>query len=221
MRAALLVVAALTLAGCASHEKSPPPLPVGTVVNAADPNVWEIGPIIDGNVVSVGMPLHPTATADGWALDIPIVGTGSAHYITMASAPLAGKTKITMTFRVEGANIVPKDEPQASGMLTLYFEQAGLCWTIQCESMRWYATFPGGNVVGLKPGAYTLTAPLEAEWTAVMTSKRSTNPFGFLQATAQTGRVGFVLGGGSIAVGHGVSASGPGGRIVVTSYKVE
>src|ERR1700752_724506 len=34
---------------------------------AAFPMGWEIGPVIDGKNYSVGVPLHPTQTPDGWA----------------------------------------------------------------------------------------------------------------------------------------------------------
>jgi hypothetical protein len=153
-----------------------------------------------------------------WTVDIP--QDGSAHYVTMPSGPLAGKTRLVMRFRVEladGAQIVPASDPASPSMLTLYIERAGLQWTAAYEDWRWYAAF--SRLSPIVAGEHTVTASLDGPWSAAAVSTRDNNPDAFLATLQDTGRIGFVLGGGTGA-GHGVRATGP-ARIVITSYTVE
>lgn len=224
MRATVLLVA-LALAAC-SHSGgggyTPPPPEVQSSVplGSMDPNAWEIGPIINGENISVNMPLHPAPHPQGWVLNLPLP-PGSAHYITMPTGgPLTGKKAVTLRFRVEtegGAKIVPRDLPELTGMLTLYFERAGLCWTSACETARWYSV--NGRVRPLVAGEYVLRAGFDEPWTGVLTTISTDNPNAFAETLRFAGRIGFVLGGGN-GVGHGVHATGP-ARIVVTGFTVE
>lgn len=187
--------------------------------HAAHPaDLWEIGPVVRGENYSVGMPASPAPHPEGWVIELP-QAPGSAHYITRATGPLAGMTQITLTYRVEadaGAQIVARKAPGSTGILTPYFQRAGDCWTEKCEAYRWYAGF---ETLKLEPGTYTATAPLDANWRAVLSSTRENNPAGFAAALAETARVGFVLGGGT-GLGHGVHATGP-ARIVVIRFEIE
>lgn len=198
---------------------------VYSALDPMDPTNWEIGPVIGGTSLSDGMPLHPHADPEGWAIDLPnpVRAAGSVHYVTMPTGSLAGRTKITMHYRVEaapGVAIVPRNFPDAPSILSLYFQRDGDNWTAMgpYEAYRWYATFssqmpvaPGGDQV--------IEARFDQKWTAVLTSSRDSNPTAFDAALANAGRIGFVLGGGD-GYGHGVYATGP-ARLVVTSFKVE
>jgi hypothetical protein len=160
----------------------------------------------------------PSPHPDGWALDLP--QDGSAHYVTMPSAPLAGKTRLVMRFRVEladGAKIVPTSDPASPSMLTLYIERNGLQWTQAYEAWRWYAAF--SRLSPIVAGEHVITAPLDGPWSAAAVSTRAINPAAFDATLQDTGRIGFTLGGGTGAA-HGVYATGP-ARIVVTSFTVE
>lgn len=222
MKYAAMILAALLTAcggGCGGGGSSSHVPVAAEVPLHMDADVWEVGP----SNYPGGNPSHgataPVQHAEGWQLTIP--QHASVHYVTRVTAPLAGKQRITMRFRVElekDAEIVPVDAQHLTGMLTLYFEQEFLCWTEQCEAQRWYAPAEG-RVRPLDAGEYVLQVPLDAEWTGASTSTRSNNPTAYAESLARTGRIGFVLGGGN-GVGHGVTATGP-ARIVVMQYAVE
>lgn len=167
----------------------------------------------------------PRQDGPHWVIDLPYPtnAAGSLHYVTMPTGPLAGKSKITLHYRIEadpGVQILPRLFPASPSILTLYFQRRGDDWTARgaYETYRWYASFasrmpvaPGGDQV--------IEARLDQNWTAILTSSRASNPAGFQGALDDTARVGFVLGGGD-GLGHGVYATGP-ARIVVTSFSVE
>lgn len=197
----------------------------GRVLDAAraiSPSEWTVGPIIRGRNRSTGVALHPTpARGGGFVVEIPRA-PGSAHYVTFPHGSLEGKNRIVMRYRIEaapGVQIVPATAPQGPAMMTLYFQRAGDTWTgrRQFETYRWYATFATRSP--LRPGTGTIVAPLQANWTAVMTSSARTHPGAFADAVAEADEVGFVLGGGS-GFGHGVYATGP-ARLIVTEFRVE
>ena len=197
--------------------------------DSMDPDNWEIGPVVRGENYSSGVPLHPVShpagKSSGWVIDLPgpTQQAGSVHYVTMPSGTIAGKTKMTMRYRIEagpGVQILPRDFPHHPSMLTLYFQRAGDNWSAQgsFEAYRWYAAF--SRHVPIQPGGeYTIEARLDGNWKAILSSTRLNNPPAFEQALREADRVGFVLGGGDGA-GHGVYATGP-ARLVVTSFQVE
>jgi hypothetical protein len=210
---------------------TPPPVPLPTPTPstpAPPPNAssdqtmtaqnWEIGPVINGRNYSVGMPLNPVQTPDGWAFDFPL-SPGSAHYVTFPFGSLAGKTRIVMHYRIEadpGVQIVPVccSTSPAIGP-TLYFQQQGDDWNT--DGMRWWATFDTKSP--MVSGDYEVTIPLDGAWTSVMTMTAQSNPQQFITAKSNAGRVGFTLGGGD-GFGHGVYATGR-ARLVVTEFNVE
>ena len=183
---------------------------------------WEIGPIIRGRNYSVGMPLHPAErSGGGFTIELPR-SPGSVHYVTFRHGPLTGKRRIVMRYRVEaarGVRIAPPSAPDGEGIVTLYFQRGGDRWSGRgpFEAYRWYATF--ASVRSIRPGDYTIVAPLNGNWTAVETSSARSAPGDFAEAIANADRVGFVLGGGD-GYGHGVFATGP-ARIMVTEFRVE
>jgi hypothetical protein len=193
--------------------------------NIMDPAAWEIGPIMpDGENYSVGVPLHPLSHPEGWCIDIPhpTAEAGHVHYVTVPTNSLAGKTRITLRCRLEmaeGVKLCPVHSPDAPSLLTLYLQRKDDDWSAQgkYEAYRWYASF--GTQSNLHAGEYVLEARFDANWTAILTSSRASNPAAFDSALVDAGRVGFVLGGGD-GLGHGVFATGP-ARLVVTEFRVE
>ncbi len=216
-------------ASCVAVEPGALPAAVRTAPAAApairrhmDPRAWVIGPVVRGRNHSVGMPLHPSPSpGGGWHIDVPRA-PGSVHYVTFRHGSLAGKSRIVMRYRVEaapGVRIAPSTSPQSPSILTLYFQRGGDDWSARgrYETYRWYATF--ASHMPIEPGEHEIAAPLNGNWTAVMTSSARSNPAAFREALAGADQVGFVLGGGD-GYGHGVFATGR-ARLTVTDFRVE
>lgn len=186
------------------------------------PAAWTIGPVIAGRNYSVGMPLHPSPGPRGSiVIDIPPPGR-SVHQVTFRHGPLTGKRRIVMRYRVEaapGARILPRTNPGADSMITLFFQRRGDNWSARgpFEAYRWYATFSTQSP--LVTGERVLVAPLSGKWSGVERSNAHSNPAAFAAALAEADQVGFVLGGGD-GYGKGVFATGP-ARLVVTDFRVE
>ena len=158
----------------------------------------------------------------GWAIDIPLVGEGSVHYVTMPTGPLTGKTKVTLVCKLEmadGVKLCPVKSPDAPSLLTPYFQRKGDDWSGvgKHETDRWFASFV--TQVDLIAGEYTIEAEFTDIWTAIQTSSSITHPEAFNDALANASRIGFVLGGGD-GLGHGVSATGK-ATLVIKSFTVE
>lgn len=190
--------------------------------NIMDPAAWEIGPAdYPGGNPSVGVPLHPIATPDGWAIDIPqpTAAAGHVHYLRVPTGALTGKTQMTLKGRLEldpGVVLAPTRFPGSPAQLTLFLQRAGDDYTVRCEQYRWWASF--ATIVGPTAGAFTLTARFDQNWTAVLASTAKNNPAAFQAALANAARVGFTLGGGD-GLGHGAYATGP-ARLVITNFEV-
>jgi len=216
LRTAILAVfAALAACGNGAEASAQP-------ATASNPEAWVIGPFVRGRNYSRGVPLHPTPRrGGGFQIDLPRA-PGSVHAVTFRHGPLAGKRRIVMRYRVEaarGAGLVAASDGRSPSMITLYFQRAGDNWSGRgrFETYRWYATF--ATQTPLTPGDHVMVAPLDGAWTAVETSKATTNPAAFRAALANADQVGFVLGGGD-GFGHGIVATGP-ARLIVTDFRVE
>lgn len=191
---------------------------------AAQPaEAWEIGPVIRGRSLSVGMPLTPTAARRGWFLDFPYptAGAGHAHYLTFDHGSLTGKRRIVMRYRIDaapGVRFVPRETPHLPAMLSLYFQRRGDNWTGRrgFENFRWYA--PVHTVVPITPGEHQVSVNLNDAWIQVNGQPAGAHPQAFGEALADAGRIGFVLGSHQ-ARGHGVFATGP-ARLTVISFQV-
>ena len=226
--AATEILTALLGAFGGGAQATPPATPAAAqvrarlAVDAADARGWVIGPIIRGRNYSRGMPLHPTPRrGGGFHIDLPSA-PGSVHYVTFPHGSLAGKSRIVMRYRVEaapGVRIAPRTEPNGPSILTLYFQRRGDNWSARgpFETYRWYATF--ASHMPITAGEHEMVAPLDANWTSVMTSTARNDPRACRDALANADQVGFVLGGGD-GYGHGVFATGP-ARLVVTEFRVE
>ena len=212
----LAVIAAIALALLLRDKDKTEP----AASNSTDPNAWELGPIYDGVNVSTGANVYPTD--QGWCIDIPQVGAGSVHYVTMPTESLLGKTKVTMVCEfvmADGVKLCPVKSPEFPSLLTLYFQRRGDNWsgTGKYETYRWYASF--ATQVDLSAREYTIEVRFDDNWTAVMSSSRATHLEAFNDALANASRIGFVLGGGD-GLGHGVSATGP-AKLIIKSFTVE
>lgn len=218
----MLYRAALTIALPLLAAFGAPQASAAAAVAEPNPRAWTIGPVINGQNRSAGVPLHPNAGRNGsWYINLPGPG-GSVNYVTFPHGSLAGKSRIRMRYRIEaepGARIVAKTAPSSPGILTLYFQRRGDNWTGQrrFETYRWYATFASHTPIA--PGEHEIVAPLNGNWTAIQASSARTNPAAFREALANADQVGFVLGGGD-GYGHGVFATGR-ARLVVTDFRVE
>lgn len=217
-RAAALIAFTL-LAACGVQAATKPAAAAPNVLN---PGAWIIGPFINGRNYSQGMPLHPSpGPRGGWRIDLPRA-PGSVHYVTFRHGSLAGKRRIVMHYRIEadpGVQIMPVTAPGAPSIITLYFQRGGDNWSARgpFEAYRWYATFASQSPI--TPGDHVMVAPLNGNWTAVITSSAQSNPVGYRDALAEADQVGFVLGGGD-GYGHGVFATGR-ARLIVTEFRVE
>jgi hypothetical protein len=192
--------------------------------NTMDASIWRIGPIVDGVNQSAGMPERPTAGNGGWYFDFPVSTcppSAHVHYVTHNHGSLKGAKQVRMRYRIEGAgHIYPKTAPPPSpALLTLYFQRRGDDWSAkgEFETYRWYATF--ATKEGLEPGEFEMVAPLDANWTALISSSRASDPAAFEAAVNDAQALGFVLGGGD-GYGHGVYADGP-VRFVMLEFVVE
>lgn len=185
---------------------------------------WEIGPIIKSRNYSHNMPLRPTPTREGFAIDFPWpdARAGHVHYVTFRSGPLEGARRIVMRYRIDaepGVRFVPQEFPDRQAVLSLYFQQRGDRWTAKgpYETYRWYS--PGRTVVPLQPGEHTLSVDLDDDWISVYGKTPRLKPEGFRDALLNTDRVGFTLGTKADGRGHGVYATGP-ARLTVLSFEI-
>jgi hypothetical protein len=215
----------LSLANCGDDGFKSQPLAIG---NAAEPTSWEVGPVIDGVSRSVNVPLKPAVHPDGLAIDIPhpTRDAGHLHSATINPGSLAGKSRITLRYRVEMADdvkIVPASPPGWVGpaLLSVYFQRCGDNWTAspdKYETYRWWAS--SKLVQDIRPGDGEISASLTDDvWTAITDSTSLTKPAEFEAAKADTCRVGISFGGGD-GLAHGFYATGP-ARFVIKDFVIE
>jgi hypothetical protein len=191
---------------------------------------WEIGPVIRGKNYSVGMPLRPEPQrrGQGWSFDFPRAPDGRGrgghvHYVTFDPGSLAGKSKLTLRYRVDaaaGVRFVPQQFPDRAAAITLYFQRRGDNWTAKgrYQYYRWYA--PPATMQTIAPGVHEMTVRLDdPSWGSVQSRTAGISPREFRDALEQTARVGLVFGsvGGR---GHGVYATGP-ARFTLLSFRID
>ena len=174
--------AVLGLVSSKSNSKGSDPHPVSTG-DLMDPNAWTIGPVINGQNYSVGMPLNPAPHPEGWSFDIP-QAPGSVHYVTTPYGSLTRKSALVLRYRIEAGPGVVLHPTRFFGfpsMLSLYFQRQGDDWSARgpFEAFRWYSPLLHSPV---QAGDHELIVPLDANWTAVMTSSAESNPMGFAAA---------------------------------------
>jgi hypothetical protein len=165
------------------------------------------------------MPLNPARHPEGWTFDIP-QPPGSVHYVTAPYGSLASKSTLVLRYRIEanpGVVLHPTQFIGSPSMLSLYFQREGDNWSAKgaFEAYRWYSPLLHSPI---EAGDHELLVPLDANWTAVMTSSARSNPVGFAAAKKQCSVVGMTWGGGD-GRGHGVSATGA-ARFICKSFEV-
>jgi hypothetical protein len=179
---------------------------------------WEIGPVINGKNYSLNMPLRPTQDRDSsWYLEFgPESGP---HYVTFQHGSLVGKSVIRARFKIEGSpatRIWGKACPDQPSSLTLFFMRTDPDW--RGDGGRWWATF--ATFRPLEVGTeFEVVAPLDANWTSVMTMTRETGQREFEDAMANADRVGFTFG-DCESFGHGARAVAT-VRFRVLEFRVE
>ena len=194
-------------------------------VTAAQPaaQMWEIGPFVQGQNKSVGMPTSMTPSRDGPYFDFPYptARAGHVHYVTVPVRSLEGARKITLTYRIDaqrGTRFIPQENPAETATLSLYFQRAGDRWTRKYPLHRWYA--PANRQMTLRPGTHRVSIALDEPWTSVLGGQTpQSQQQGFAAALRDTQRVGFVLGSGS-GRGHGVYATAP-ARFTILDFEIE
>ena len=186
------------------------------------PSVWTVGPIVNGRSVSRGLPLRPErGPGHSIAVRIP-TAPGSLHGLTLVPGDLSRARRLVLRYRVEtapGVWVEPRTGPGLPPLITFYLQRRGDNWSARgpFETYRWYAGFATQT---LSPGGErTMVAPLDGNWTAVLTSSARSSPQAFRAALRDAGAVGIVLGGGD-GLGHGIQASGP-ARLVITEFRIE
>lgn len=217
MRCTALVLA-LSLLACdedadAKRRPKPPPPPTGPVCSD-----WEIGPVISGYNYSLGLPLHPTLEANG-ECSFAISTTAEPHYITRAINGLAGKTKMTLVYRAEGAVgtlIHGKGCAVTSpSSIVPYFQRAGDNWS--ADGYRWWA--PYARIRLDKPSAGAVAVLFAGPWVAHYSLTAVANPTQFAAAKTNAGRIGFTFA-NCEGQGHGARATAP-VKFVIASFTVE
>lgn len=213
-----LLISAALIGGAAAGTTASPAL-----AQSANAAAWEIGPIVRGRNLSVGMPPTPSQARRGWYVDFPYphVGAGHVHYLSTNAGPLIGRRRIVMRYRIDaapGVRFVPRERPGTPATISLYLQRAGDNWTARgpYENYRYFA--PAHTVAPITPGEHVMSVELDGRWTSVNGTPAARDPASFRDALAEAESVGIVLGwpGGR---GHGVFSTGP-ARLTVLSFQV-
>ena len=213
-----LLFSAALIAGAAAGTGAAP-----AQAQPSNAQAWEIGPVIRGRNLSVGMPESPTQGRRGWYVDFPYphVGAGHVHYLTYNHGPLIGARRIVMRYRIDaapGTRFVARDTPGQTATISLFLQRAGDTWSARgpYAGYRFYA--PAQTVAPITPGEHVMSVNIDGGWTSVNGVPAARDPAAFRDALAETMGVGIVLGSPSRR-GHGVFATGP-ARLTVLSFQV-
>lgn len=200
---------------------------LSTAVIAAAPMTqqWEIGPIVRGKNYSVGMPLTPVSTRNGWYFDFPFDSRADGHVnaVTIAPGPLHDKSRIVIKYRVQaarGTRFVPQEQLTLPGTVSIFIQRRGDNWSGRGrhEFYRWYA--PTHTVQTIAPGVHQMVVDLDdARWGSVQGRTTAANPAAFDAALRDAGRIGLVFGSTS-ARAHGVFATAP-ARFELLGFAIE
>lgn len=197
----------------------------GSVALAAPPaSDWTIGPLVRGENYSVGMPLQPSQTRNGWSFNFPhrTRADGHVHYVTFKPDSLVGKSRITVRYRVDAATttrFIAQENEHLPATVSLFFQRSGDNWSARgrYNFYRWYA--PPHSVQELSPGVHQMTVQLsDSLWTPVMGGESGDHPEEFRAAVADPAQIGLVFG-SAAGRGHGVYATGP-ARFELLSFEL-
>lgn len=199
-------------------------VPVGAETPAA--GTWEIGPVIRGENYSQGMPPSPAPLRKGWYFDFPVGNSpaaGHVHYVTFQPSSLRGKSRITISYRIDaapGTRFVAQQFPDRAAAITAYLQRHGDNWTAKgrYQFYRWYA--PIATMRDIAPGVQEIVVNLDdPRWGSVMSETADGYPREWQAALADTDRIGLVFGsiGGR---GHGVFATKP-ARFTLLDFRID
>lgn len=197
-----------------------------------DPMSWKdytLGPIVDGVNRSIGVSRTLTLNPDGTAsFEFPVgdgtANSGQVHSLEYHNGPLTGKKLIRFKFRIDlpdGGAILPQTAAApAPAMITAFFQEANDDYLADgaYEAYRWY--HKPSYLCPVTAGVHEIVAPLDAGWTAILTSTEASNPAGFKAAIDKCWAVGLVFGGGD-GMAHGARANMPGCKLTMISAGVE
>jgi hypothetical protein len=216
MRKITVALTALALAACGDDDRQGP-------IDGVDPRPqptyaldWRIGPVIDGQNYSKGMPPHPLLTGDGFA--VPLSGRSEPHYVTRDSDQLQPGGRVVMRFRVEneeGSRIVGKSCPDQPAAVVVYLQREGDDW--RRDGYRWWYT-PGRTSVS-ENGEHEIVAPFSGLWTSVDKMASDSSPGEFANALRDADQIGFTFG-DCESQGHGALSTGT-SRVIVTYFGVQ
>lgn len=186
------------------HKKSSGSTPPATSPN----NPWTIGPLVNGQDMSAGMPAQPTANSDGsFSFTFPTVKPG-VHGMTRPVTE-AGRAKMQAVYDIaigaDGKFLEVDGDPAdpVAGAVRLFLQRKGDDWdgpNTGKSSYRFYSA-----PMPLVPGPSALSAALTPDlWTNVDGQQDAP---GFAAMLADLGTVGLAFG-GRFAM-HGVYADGP------------
>lgn len=201
-RRSVVIGASLWLASCKDDDKPPTPPPV--VPNRLgrielSPDEWTIGPIINGQSYSPGMPRHPSAEPGAaWAVTFP--GKDGLHAVTTnPSGRLDGR--ITARYRVEGE---AKPVQGSVATVSLFFQRSGDDWSGvgAMAGYRWYHP-----IRAMIAGEQSVEVALQSDqWTNVFGQHDNGD---FSDAKKRPVAFGFVFGDPSVgATAHGITGNG-------------
>lgn len=169
---------------------------------------WTIGPTINGQNYSQGMPAAMPKDGQGYFFNFP-AAPGGVDYVFRSCGPLKAGQTISVAFSLEGAGIVKPCANSGDGpaRLRLFLQRAGDDWSGKgaFEFYRWWSL----ETVALdKPGDFALSAVLDpAKWSSVYGKTGDTAPGAFADALTNAAYTGFTF--GASFAGHGDYAEGP------------
>lgn len=186
---------------------------------------WEIGPVVRGKNLSPGMSSRPYPTRGGWAFDFPApdAAAGHVHYVTFRPGSLAGKSRLTVRYRIDaapGTRFVPQEIPKLPAAISLYLQRRGDTWTAKgrYEHYRWYA--PAASVRVIAPGVHEISVRLDdPDWISIKAKTSGSVPGAMQAAVDDVDRVGLTFGALGDGRGHGVFATRP-ARFTLLSFQI-
>ena len=161
---------------------------------------------------SPNMPVHPTASGNGWYIDFP--SKDGVHYVMVPYAAHKPHQTLTITYRVTGTRFVSVETGcnEAADFRPI-LERTGDTLTVDKENYRWWSS-PPVKLVG-DGQVHKISYALQwSNWTSVFGKK---NQAEFDATMKDLMGVGITFGGGCFA-GHGVYGSG---RFELLNYEIK
>lgn len=214
----LLIVAAVVAAAAIyffvirkkkSADSAPPPV---LASHPMDPANWVIGPVVGGQNMSAGMPLHPTANiSGGWFFDFP-AAPGHVNAVTRAVTE-PGRSVLKLVFSIEGDAQFVSTQDGGPGHITLFIQRRGDDYTASKPSYRFF-----GGSTKLAAGEIAIELPLTSDnWSNVFGQR---DAVGLQALLADMAVIGMVFGNPAAgATAHGMHVTGS-ARLVCKEFRL-